>query len=87
MVCNGMSFCGIEVIGQSQTAPLQTSMYKHIYVIDPLSCLVRCPGQNKRIAPLSFFHGCRKVPLPKIDCGQTTMGLSPITSAVLLITK
>jgi glycerol-3-phosphate O-acyltransferase len=22
--------------------------------------LVWCPGQNKRIAPLSFFHGCRK---------------------------
>jgi hypothetical protein len=21
---------------------------------------VWCPGQNKRIAPLSFFHGCRK---------------------------
>jgi hypothetical protein len=26
-----------------------------------LSCrLVWCPGQNKRIAPLSFLHGCRK---------------------------
>jgi hypothetical protein len=25
----------------------------------PFSCLV-CPGQKKRIAPLSFFHGCRK---------------------------
>jgi hypothetical protein len=23
-------------------------------------CLVWCPGQTKRIAPLSFFHGCRK---------------------------
>jgi hypothetical protein len=23
--------------------------------------LVWCPGQNKRIAPLSFFHGCRKL--------------------------
>jgi hypothetical protein len=23
-------------------------------------CLVWCPGQNKRIAPLSFHHGCRK---------------------------
>jgi hypothetical protein len=23
-------------------------------------CLVWCPGQNKRIAPLSFLHGCRK---------------------------
>jgi hypothetical protein len=22
--------------------------------------LVWCPGQNKRIAPLSFLHGCRK---------------------------
>jgi hypothetical protein len=24
------------------------------------SCLVWCPGQNKRIAPFSFLHGCRK---------------------------
>jgi hypothetical protein len=23
-------------------------------------CLVWCPGQNKRIAPLSFLHGYRK---------------------------
>jgi hypothetical protein len=23
-------------------------------------CHVWCPGQNKRIAPLSFLHGCRK---------------------------
>jgi hypothetical protein len=23
-------------------------------------CLAWCPGQSKRIAPLSFFHGCRK---------------------------
>jgi hypothetical protein len=21
---------------------------------------LRCPGQNKRIAPLPFFYGCRK---------------------------
>jgi hypothetical protein len=26
-------------------------------------CLVWCPGQNKRIAPLSFFHWCRKMRL------------------------
>jgi hypothetical protein len=25
-----------------------------------IKSLVWCPGQNKRIAPLSFLHGCRK---------------------------
>jgi hypothetical protein len=25
-----------------------------------IGCLVWCPGQNKRIAPLSFLHGFRK---------------------------
>jgi hypothetical protein len=25
-----------------------------------LLSLVWCPGQNKRIAPVSFLHGCRK---------------------------
>jgi hypothetical protein len=25
-----------------------------------LASLVWCPGQNKRIAPFSLFHGCRK---------------------------
>jgi hypothetical protein len=52
--------------------------------------LVWYPGQNKRIAPLFFFHGCRKRRLKdvsEIDCDQTAMGLSPITSAVLLIVK
>jgi hypothetical protein len=27
---------------------------------DILTSLAWCPGQNKRIAPLSFLHGCRK---------------------------
>jgi hypothetical protein len=53
---------------------------------------VWCLGQNKRIVPLSFFHGCRKmvtkgliVFTPEIDCDQMAMGLRPVTSAVLLI--
>jgi hypothetical protein len=53
-------------------------------------CLVWCPEQNKRIAPLSLFRGCRKRVIaftPQIDCDQTAMGLPPITSAVLLIAK
>jgi hypothetical protein len=37
--------------------------------------LVWCPGQNKRIAPLT----------PEIDCNKTVMGLPPVTSAVFLI--
>jgi hypothetical protein len=36
--------------------------YLILYIV--IRGLVRCPGQNKRIAPLSFFlspsHGCRK---------------------------
>jgi hypothetical protein len=28
-----------------------------------LFIFVWCPRQNKRIAPLSFFHGCRKMRL------------------------
>jgi hypothetical protein len=38
----------------------------YVYNIhDVVSCGVRdslvwCPGQNKRITPLSFLHGCRK---------------------------
>jgi hypothetical protein len=62
-----------------------------IIIIDRL---VWYPGQNKRIAPLSFFHGCRnkatKVLIaftPEIDCDQTAMDLPPVTSAVLLIAK
>jgi hypothetical protein len=50
------------------------------------------PGQNKRIAPLSFFHGCRKrrgliAFALEIDYDQTAIGLPPVTSAVLLIAK
>jgi hypothetical protein len=52
-----------------------------------------CPGQKKRIAPLPFFHGCRKRQLnekaltPEMDCNLTAMGLPPVTSAVVLIAK
>jgi hypothetical protein len=51
------------------------------------------PGQNKRIALLSFFYGCRKAIkelialTPEIDSDQTAMGLPPVTSAVILITN
>jgi hypothetical protein len=52
--------------------------------------LVWCPGQNKRIAPLSFLHGCRKrrglmALTPEIGCNKTAMGLPPVTPAVFLI--
>jgi hypothetical protein len=45
---------------------------------------VSCPGQNKRIAPLSFFHrgkatkGLTSSP-PEIECNQT-MGLPHVCS-------
>jgi hypothetical protein len=49
------------------------------------------PGQNKRIAPLSFFHGCRTKGLtaitPEIDYDQTAMDLPPVAPAVFLIAK
>jgi hypothetical protein len=43
--------------------------------------LVWCPGQNKRIAPLPFFYGCRKETkgltalTSEIDCDQAAIGL------------
>jgi hypothetical protein len=43
------------------------------------------PETNKRIAPLSFFRGCRKgliALIPEIDCDPTAMGLPPVTSAL-----
>jgi hypothetical protein len=55
--------------------------------------LVWFPGQNKRMALLSFFRGCRKrrikeiASAPEIDCNHTAMGLPPATSAVFLIAK
>jgi hypothetical protein len=30
------------------------------YIKQMADLAVWCPGQNKRIAPLSFLHGCRK---------------------------
>jgi hypothetical protein len=43
---------------------------------------VWCPGQNKRIAPLSLFHECRKratkgltALTPEVRCDQTAMDL------------
>jgi hypothetical protein len=54
---------------------------------------VWCPGQNKRITTLFFFHGCRMVTkglislIPEIDCDQMVIGLPPVKSAVYLIPK
>jgi hypothetical protein len=53
--------------------------------------LVWYPGKNKRIAPLSFLHECRKATkglialIPEKDWKKTAMGLLPVTSAVFLI--
>jgi hypothetical protein len=52
---------------------------------------MRCPGIDKRNAPLPFFHGYRKrrglkaVP-PEIDRDQTAMGLPPVKSVVFICT-
>jgi hypothetical protein len=56
------------------------------------SRVVWCPGQNIRIAPLFFLHGClRRLKTngligltPEIDCDQTAMGLPPVTSVSLI---
>jgi hypothetical protein len=43
--------------------------------------VVWCSGQNKRIAPLSVFHGCINKGLtaltPEIDCDQTAWAYLP----------
>jgi hypothetical protein len=51
-----------------------------------------CPGQNKRIVPLSSMDVVKGYEAliafaPEIDCDQTALGLPPVTSAVLLIAK
>jgi hypothetical protein len=58
---------------------------------------VWCPGQNKRIAPLSFLlkstvdvvKGDKGLIAltPEINYNKTAMGLPPVTSAVSLIAK
>jgi hypothetical protein len=45
------SGCGTVDKGNCSNSMFKISMYIR---------LVWCPGQNKRIAPLSFLHGCRK---------------------------
>jgi hypothetical protein len=53
----------------------------------PFLCFFfRLVGQNKRIAPLSFPHGCcnAKGLTPEINCDQA-MGLPPVTSTVFHI--
>jgi hypothetical protein len=59
--------------------------------------LVWCPGQNKRITPLPFFHVAKaKVEkatkeltalTSEMDSNQMVMCLPPVTSAVFLIAK
>jgi hypothetical protein len=44
-----------EVISESQIGNGFNVIYVFVF-----KGLVWCPGQNKRIAPLSFLHGCRK---------------------------
>jgi hypothetical protein len=53
---------------------------------------VWCPGQNKRIAPLSSMDVVKGdlrivVFTIEINCDQKAMDLPPVTSAVLLIAK
>jgi hypothetical protein len=69
--------------------------HKMIYFLRKMYGFVWSPGQNKRITPLSFLHGYRTEGLialtPEIDCNNVltmtaiTMGLPPVTSAVLFI--
>jgi hypothetical protein len=72
-------------------------MYKNIVDMILHVGMTWCLRENKRIAPLSFFHGYRKrqqndkelgiAITPEIGCDQTAMRLPPITSAVFLIAK
>jgi hypothetical protein len=39
---------------------MDSEVITHLLYLCLLISLVWCPGQNKRIAPLSFLHGCRK---------------------------
>jgi hypothetical protein len=39
---------------------LTTLRFRTYHALFWKGSLVWCPGHNKRIAPLSFFHGCRK---------------------------
>jgi hypothetical protein len=55
-----------------------------------MKCLVWCPGQNKSIASLPLFHGCRKgfiALTPEIEYNQTAMGLPLVMSVVFFIAK
>jgi hypothetical protein len=38
------------------------------FTFNVVSCLLRCPGQNKRTSPLHFFHGYRKRRLNDHTC-------------------
>jgi hypothetical protein len=66
-------------------------MFEKHFTTTILKSLVWCPGQSKRIAPLTFIHGCRKKRLialiSEIDCDRTAMGLPPVMSAVFRIAK
>jgi hypothetical protein len=65
---------------------LHSKWYERIVLLETFSV----SGQTKRIAPLSFFHGCTKglqELIPGIDCDQTAMGLPLVTSAVFLTAK
>jgi hypothetical protein len=62
-------FPPLRQIGRQLAEKIKISVYKNMYVnkqylniiiIYLNISLVWCPGQNKRIAPLSFLHGCSK---------------------------
>jgi hypothetical protein len=62
------------------------SFHLHVYNIIVDKCLVWCPGQDKRIAPL--FHPRMSLkategaftPETEVDCDQMAMGLPSVTS-------
>jgi hypothetical protein len=73
-------------------AILKAKVSDNVFCLTKTTSLVSCPGQNKRIAPLSFFHGCQATKglialTPEVNCDQTAMGFPPSTSAVFLIAK
>jgi hypothetical protein len=57
---------------------IQKYPFQIVINIRYINSLVRCRVQNKRITPLSVFHGKATKDLiafaPKIDCDQTAIG-------------
>jgi hypothetical protein len=52
---------GLPLVYTTVTDTNEDLLHHILLKLNPLSdSLVWCPGQNKRIAPLSFLHGYRK---------------------------